>query len=69
MSEEVERIQQYIEQTHNKENLSRYYDMNLQELIEILKAVGAQDGIYLAFQYGRAKGYRACMREVKKNGK
>ncbi len=56
----LERIQQYIDKAPRKE-LMKNYDMNMAELGAI-GGLNWWDGIYLAFQYGRAKGYKAALK-------
>lgn len=65
---EIEKIKQYVD----KYGISRHsrYDMNMIEGLELSKiAYEAEDLpleiIVLAFNYGRAKGYRAAKAEMK----
>lgn len=58
---EIEKIQRYIERT--KANISDRYDMGLLEVCELKNAADTTDAVYLAFLYGRAKGYRAAKAE------
>ena len=64
---EIEKIKRYIERT--KMDLPRVYGMNVDESLELSvesrNTVGVPiKVIYLAFNYGRAKGYRAAKAEA-----
>ncbi len=62
---EIEKIQRYIDRT--KMDKSRRYQMNITEMFELADAalVTPVDIICVAFDYGRAKGYRAAKAEVR----
>ena len=63
---ELERIQRYIGQTAIK-NRSRY-NIGLSEAMAIRLLAGSgktMDAISLAFDFGRAKGYRAAKKEAR----
>lgn len=60
---EIERIKRYIERTKVKESVKN--EMKASEWISISKNDSVLDAIALAFNYGRAKGYRAAMSERK----
>lgn len=66
---EIEKIQQYIERTNMKRKTQDKYAMNMKEIFELVhKAQGScfpSDAICLAFDYGRAKGYRAAKEEAR----
>ncbi len=65
---EIEKIQRYIERTGGKFQRETHYRMNLQELFG-LSNILAEDtvgAICLAFDYGRAKGYRAAKAEARR---
>ena len=61
---EIEKIERYIELTSldklpNKTNLAYALDMSgASELSDMAAARNGLDAISMAFQYGRAKGYR-----------
>lgn len=58
---EIEKMRRYIERT--KANISSCYEMDFLEVHELKQEADAIDAIYLAFLYGRAKGYRAAKAE------
>ena len=60
---EIERINRYIERTKVKESVKN--EMKASEWISISKNGSVLEAIALAFNYGRAKGYRAAMSERK----
>lgn len=55
----IEYAQKYIKNTGIPKQICVKYDMKAGLLSELLKMDGAQATV-LAFQYGRAKGYRAA---------
>ena len=61
-------IKKYVENTRINKNTTKYYDMGTSEMGPIggLCACRFEDGIYLAFEYGRAKGYRAAKAEARR---
>ena len=64
------RIQHYIDRTAIPAETGLRYGMKLDETGCLMNAVGGESitvlaGICLAFDYGRAKGYRAAKAEVK----
>lgn len=61
---EVERIQQYVKNT--KGNFERY-KLSAYEAALLMFQAGdiPLDSVLLAYNYGRAKGYRAAKAEVK----
>lgn len=61
---EIEKIQRYI--AHSKKfPMGTPYQMNLLEMFILadMSAESATDAVCLAFEYGRAKGYRAARAE------
>ena len=60
---EIERIERYISQTQIKESVKT--EMKLAEWVSIRDSGSPLDAIALAFEYGRAKGYRAAKAERK----
>lgn len=66
---EIEKMQRYIERTKMKEKSPTSYAMNYSEAAELAhKARGSNlpiEVISLAFEYGKAKGYRAAKAEVR----
>lgn len=59
---DVEKIRRYIERTGVK--FPAAYDMNMGEL-DALRGMSIFEALYLAFDYGRAKGYRYSGKEEK----
>lgn len=61
---EIKKMERYIERTRlgklpNKTNLAYALDMSgASELFDMTAAGNGLDAIFMAFQYGRAKGYR-----------
>ena len=58
---EIEKMKRYIELTNV--TISDRYEIGLLEVGELKRAEDSVDAIYLAFLYGRAKGYRAAKAE------
>lgn len=58
----------YLRETKISEELLKRYDMRTNdcEALYELCADNFLDGIYLAFQFGRAKGYRAAKAEARR---
>ena len=56
---ELEKIQRYIDETKIRERDREAYDLLASEWIAIVKKGNICDAVALAFDYGRAKGYRA----------
>jgi len=65
---EIEKIQRYIKRTGGKFQRETYYRMNLQELFGLSKILeeDTTGAICLAFDYGRAKGYREAKAEARR---
>ena len=61
---EIEKMKRYIEIT-NAGDLPRY-EINMAEALELKHYPYIIDAIWLAFSYGRAKGYRAAKAEVRR---
>ncbi|MEY8385962.1 hypothetical protein AALC17_01555 [Oscillospiraceae bacterium 38-13] len=61
---EIEKMKRYIERTNIKDN-SDAFCMRSRDVVTLLTYGGQADAIMLAFDYGRAKGYRAAKAEVK----
>lgn len=66
---EIEKIQRYVERM--KLDVSKRYDMNMIEGLELSNAAYTAKAlplevITLAFNYGRAKGYRAAKTEARR---
>lgn len=65
----IQKIERYIESEKNKRFAG--YQMSFQELNQLWDMAyrdnnnGAMYAIYLAFDYGRAKGYRAAKAEMR----
>ncbi len=55
----LEKIRQYIERT--KVDNGRHYDINIKEMLDLAHVAAETpiEAVSLAFEYGRAKGYRA----------
>ncbi|MCI8652607.1 MAG: hypothetical protein HFF11_02780 [Angelakisella sp.] len=64
VAEILEKIQQYIQQTPGSNN--RNYSLNLTEWFSIREMDSDWESIVTAFDYGRAKGYRAARAEMKR---
>ena len=67
---EIEKMKRYIERTNMGAKNSFQYAMNIREAFELAHMAHAGDtlsveAISMAFDYGRAKGYRAAKAEVK----
>jgi len=62
---EIEKINRYIARTNMKLAITSPYHMNLKELLGLSGIAGEDVGraICMAFEYGRAKGYRAAKAE------
>lgn len=65
---EIEKMKRYIERTKMKETLATPYSMSLVEAFELAKRVDGSidlsvEILSLAFDYGKAKGYRAAKAE------
>lgn len=63
---EIEKMQRYIARTNVK--VSDCYEMDLLEARELKREADLTNAIYLAFLYGRAKGYRAAKAERRAAG-
>lgn len=68
---EIEKMKRYIERTKIKEKDEFRYAMNVREVFEL--AHKAREGgnipievLSLAFEYGKAKGYRAAKAEARR---
>ncbi len=59
----IEKIQQYINDSAAPCN--EQYDATFQEVLDIASGMGPIEAVALAFDYGRAKGYRAAKAEVR----
>ena len=53
----IEKIQKYIEDSKAPRN--QKYDATFKEVLDIASELGQIEAVALAFDYGRAKGYRA----------
>ena len=60
----IKKIEKYIKNTKTAKN--KRYDMSLNEAVAVYRQEPQIYGITLAFEYGRAKGYRAAQNERKK---
>ena len=65
MNGTIQKIQRYIERTNVKPGVQNKYQMVLSEIIALKEQADESiiDTICLAFDYGRAKGYRAAKAE------
>lgn len=68
---EIEKMKRYIERTRMSIKNPLQYAMNMREAFELAHMVGTGDAlsieaISMAFNYGKAKGYRAAKAEVRK---
>lgn len=64
MPNEIQKMQAYIRKHGAPRNLR--FDICVQEALVIADEMHPIDGIELAFLYGRAKGYRQAMLDLKK---
>ncbi len=61
---EIEKINRYIKKRESGEfPFGTKYQMNLSELLSLAHMDDATSAICMAFEYGRAKGYRAAKAE------
>lgn len=69
--EKIQKIKRYITRTSSKFQQGTPYQMNLGELFTLahMTAKDTVGAICLAFDYGRAKGYRAAEQATKKRAK
>lgn len=61
-----ERIERYIERTIIPSDVSNLYDMRFDEWQALVHCNQSFNAIALAFEYGKAKGYRAAKAERKR---
>ena len=64
---EIEKNKRYIERTKMPE--TKRYSMNIIETLELARSASGEDNngieaVVIAFEYGKAKGYRAAKAEV-----
>lgn len=59
---EIEKIQKYIDRTKIQDPLK--YNLRASEWIAIVNTNDILDAVSLAFNFGRAKGYRAAKKEM-----
>ena len=59
----IEKIRQYIKESKAPRN--KPYDATIKEVFAMASGMGAVEAVALAFDYGRAKGYRAAKKEVR----
>lgn len=57
-----ERIERYIQRTKFKSN-AKNYGMRTSEWLALCRMIDTAKALGLAFQYGKAKGYRAAKAE------
>lgn len=64
---EIEKILRYIDHTDSKFQHGTPYQMNIGEVFALTHMIAedASGAVCLAFEYGRAKGYRAAKAEMK----
>ncbi len=60
----TEKIQRYIDSVGIK--FPTRYSVSIEDLFALLEEFGGPVAVGIAFQYGRAKGYRAAQAEVEK---
>ncbi len=65
VAEILAKIQQYIQQTGMECTIKRY-GMRLNELFAMLRMDDTGMALTIAYDYGRAKGYRAARAEMKR---
>ena len=64
---ELEKMQRYIQLTGMEEKKSLLYSMDVRQMNELRK-LGLFEMICLAFDYGKAKGFRMAKAEVREGG-
>ncbi len=66
----MEKIRKYVERFKKLHSKNKCYGMYANEVSEIRNAIESKpfDVIMLIFDYGYARGYRACKAEQKKGG-
>lgn len=67
-SEIKKRIERYVKVTNMGQLVAGKYDMKLPELFELneIAEMDSLAALCLAYNYGKAKGYRAAKAEVRK---
>lgn len=67
---EIEKIKRYIKRTGVQYEITSPYHIDLQELVALRRMAenALADAIYLAFEYGRAKGERSARATQKRMG-
>lgn len=65
---EIEKLRRYIDRTDGAFPCGTPYQMNISELFALAHMADEDitGAICLAFDYGRAKGYRAAKKEVRR---
>lgn len=65
---EIEKMKRYIERTGMREDNHNRYAINVREVFALTHTGMDRpiDAIDLAFEYGKAKGYRAAKAEVRR---
>lgn len=68
MERSIASIKNYMRRTGISKELEQHYEMNIDEYAALRKLYrdDVTEGIYLAFQFGRAKGYRAAKAEARR---
>lgn len=70
----MEKIKNYVERFFRTKEMKRAYQLSALEVGLVLSEMSGADGnrllamICTLFNYGYAKGYRACQAEMKKGG-
>lgn len=62
---EIEKMKRYIERTKVKFSIASPYNMYFSDMLALRHSDDIGWALSLAFDYGRAKGYRAAKAEVK----
>lgn len=65
VTETLDKIQQYIQETGMGNSVKRY-DITLFDLFSLRRMEDGGTALAMAFDYGRAKGYRAAKAEIKR---
>lgn len=64
---EIEKVKRYIDRTNIPREISVRYDVHMEDLLAILRSKKHPiEAIYLVFEYGKARGYRAAKAEVRR---
>lgn len=63
---EIEKMQQYIDRTGLAKSKIENYSINSSQIIALHNGLDFFKALCMAFDYGRARGYRCAMAEMRK---